>query len=245
MASNDDTAELTDTQRSTFASKLRELKQKGSSLLVVGNVPDAAAVQACHWMLGDDTVTERRRLFISTDPDLPTISDRLSTPPDRLHPETTKLVTWTAASRSVATTSLSQPPQPPYEEITPVHVESDQLAKLGIAISREIEAFEEIAGGLSPSELRVCFDSLTALSANYDAREIFQFLHILIGRIRNVNGMAHFHFPVDYASKQVKQIAPLFDATIELRIADGKPQQRWHLRDVDLTSGWLTPSPSY
>lgn len=242
VSQGDDDDGVTDTDRSAFVSKLRELKEDGSALLVVGSVPDTAAIEACHWLFGDDTVRERRRLFVSTDPDRPGISDRLSTPPDQLHPETTRLVTWTAASRSTATTSPSRPPEPPYDEIEPVRVESDDLGELGIAISREIETFEDVAGGLSPSELRVCFDSLAALSANCDRSEVFQFLHVLVGRIRSARAMAHFHLPVDYDSTIVRQFTPIFDAAIELRIADGTPEQRWHLLEEGLSSEWLTPS---
>jgi len=245
MVSQGEGGELTDTDRSAFVSKLRELKRSGSSLLVVGNVPDSAAVDACHWMLGDETVTERRRLFVSTKPDAPRISDRLSASPDRLDPETTAIVSWTAASRSAATASPSEPPQPPSEGIEPIRVESGQLSELGVAIAREVEAFEEAADGLSPSELRVCFDSLVPLSAACENAALFRFLHVLIGRIRSAGAMAHFHFPVAHDSRQVRELVPLFDATIELRIADGRTQQRWHLREENLSSGWLTPSASY
>ena len=239
MVSHDEGEDLTDTERRTFVSRLQDLKQNGSSLLIVGNVPDTAATRACHWMLGDAASTDRRRLFVSTECGLPTVTDRLSTPPERLDPKTTKLVTWTADSRS---TTAPPSPQSPNARVTPARVGSEKLSELGIAISREIEAFEEIASGLAPSELRICFDSLAALLADYDRNEIFQFLHVLIGRIRSVQAMAHFHFPVDHDSKPVRQFAPLFDATIELRIVDGQPRQRWHLHDEDITSDWLTPS---
>ena len=245
MVSHGEGDELTDTEQNTFVSKLQQLKENGSSLLVVGNVPDKAAKQACHWMLGDDSVTERRRLFVSTDPDLPSISERLSTSPDRLDPETTKLITWTTNLRSTSTVAPAQPPQPPYDSIEPVQVESGKLTELGITISREIKSFQELADELSPSELRICFDSLTALAEEYDQKKLFQFLHILVDRIRSVQAMAHFHFPVDYESTQVKQIAPVFDAIIELRMIDGEPKQRWHLRDEGISSGWITPSPSF
>lgn len=241
MVSHDGSGELTDTERREFVSRLRELKQKGASLLVVGNVSDATAAQGCHWMLGDTESTDRRRLFVSTSGTLPSITNRLSTPLEQLRPDTTTLVTWTAESRNTATAS---PPQPPNSTITPVHVESEQLSELGITISREIKAFEDIAGELVPSELRICFDSLSALFAEYDSDEIFRFLHVLIGRIRSVRAMGHFHLPVDRDSELVQQIAPLFDATIELRSVDGRVQQRWHLRDGDITSNWLTLSPA-
>lgn len=243
MVSSGGEDEPAEADRDAFVSKLQELKRKGSALLVVGNVPDSAAVEACNWMLGDDAMADRRRLFVSTDPDSPSISDRLATSPDRLRPETAALVTWTATSRSAAT-GVSGPPEPPYDGITPTRVESSTLGALGVAISREIEAFEEVDDGLAPSELRVCFDSLVALSANYDDGAVFRFLHVLVGRIRSVRAMAHFHFPVEYDSERVRRLAPLFDATIELRVAEGQPQQRWHLQGDDITSDWIAPSDS-
>ncbi|MFC4549797.1 MULTISPECIES: DUF7504 family protein [Halorussus] len=239
MVSHDEGSGLTDTERQRFVSTLQNLKQNGSSLLVVGSVPDSAATQACHRMLGDVTARDRRRLFVSTDPALPTVTDRLSASHERLRSDRTTLVTWTAKSRSAATASPSHQSS---DGIPTVSVESDRLADLGIAISREIEAFEEIAVELAPSELRVCFDSLSALVADYEREEVFRFLHVLVGRIRSVQAMAHFHLPVDYDSELVAQFAPLFDAIIELRIVDDRAQQRWHLRDENITSQWLTPS---
>lgn len=238
MVSHGEDGELTDTERREFVERLRELKQDGSSLLVVGNIPDAAAARACHWMLGDATSADRRRLFVSTDWTLPGISDRLSTPSEQLRPDATTLITWSADERSAAAT----PPQPTRTEVAPVHVESERLAELGIAISEEIETFEAIAGELAPSELRVCFDSLTALLADYETDEIFRFLHVLIGRICSVRAMAHFHLPLEYDSDPVQRLAPLFDAVIELRVVDDRVQQRWHLRDEQIRSQWLTPS---
>lgn len=242
MVSHEDDNDPTDTDHHTFVSRLRELKQNGSSLLIVGEVPDSAAVQACHWMLGDSSVRDRRRLFVLTAPDRPSVADRLSTSPARLRPETTRIVRWTTESRSAVTAAPARPPEPPYEEFEPVQVGSDRLAELGITVSSEIEAFEETAGGLAPSELRLCFDSLATLSAEYDHEKLFQFLHVLIGRVRSVRAMAHFHFPVTYDSTAVTELEPLFDATVELRISNGEPEQRWHLSDEDITSAWLTPS---
>lgn len=241
MVSHDKGDDLTDTERNTFVSRLKELKQNGSSLLIVGNIPDTTAAQACHWMLGNANSTDRRRLFISTDSNLPSITDRLSTSSEQLHADTTTLITWSANARSTTAT----PPQPMATEVTPVHVESNQLSELGITISQEIKTFEAIAGELAPSELRVCFDSLTALYTDYTADAIFRFLHILIGRIRTVQAMAHFHLPLDYDSNQVQQLAPLFDAIIELRVVDDQCQQQWHLQAEEIRSQWLTPTSSW
>lgn len=238
MRSHDEGDELTDAERREFVSRLRELKRNGSSLLVVGNAPDTAAVQACRWMVGDATSANRYRLFVSTDADLPSITDRLAVPPEELQLDTTTLVTWTASARSTAAT----PQRPMDAELPPVHVESDRLAELGITISEEIETLEVIAGEFAPSELRVCFDSLTALFADYETEKVFQFLHVLIGRVRSVRAMAHFHLPVDYDSDVVKRLAPLFDAVIELRTVDDRTQQRWHLQGEEITSPWLTPA---
>lgn len=52
--------------------------------------------------------------------------------------------------------------------------------------------------------------------------------------------MGHMHLPVDYDSNIVHLLKPLFDAVVELREKDGEPQQRWHLLESDLRTGWIS-----
>jgi len=229
--------QLTDRERQQFTAALSRLKEQGAALLVVGNVLDHSYTQACSNMLGDDSAACRHRLFISTDTDLPSVSDRLASHHTQLTSETAKRLTWNSQSRSAASAAHSAQPQ-----IPSVHVDGDSLANLGIRISEAIAELDDLAGGLAPAELRVCFDSLQSLLSDYDQESVFRFLHILIGRLRTVHAMGHFHLPVDHDSEVVDLFSELFDATIELQIGDRQLQQRWHLHDVDITSEWLTLS---
>ncbi|WP_158055593.1 DUF7504 family protein [Halorussus halophilus] len=223
----------TEQEHHEFASALSQLKQRGASLLVVGNLPDQEYARACSNLLGDTTAAQRRRLFVTTDNDLPSITDRLPSH-DQLTPETARLVTWTAQERSAAVAS-----QTDHRQIPEVQVPGNQLSGLGITISEEIAEFESIADGLAPAELRVCFDSLEALLSEYPHEDVFRFLHVLIGRIRSVNAMGHFHLPIDRTSEEVQVFADLFDIVLELRVAHNEVQQRFHLQDAEITSDWL------
>lgn len=217
-----------------LTSTLSELKQKGSALLIVGTIPDAKYVQACSRLLGDESAGPRRRLFITTDTDLPSVSDRFIAHPNQPSPDKARQIIWESQSRSAAASQTSIEPQ-----IPSTRIHDGGLSQLGITISEEITELNETADGLDPAELRVCFNSLESLLSDYDQESVLQFLHILIGRLRSVQAMGHFHLPVNKDSERVKLLAELFDATIELRIAHTSLQQRWHLHDADLTSTWL------
>jgi len=226
---------LTHKERQQFTAALSRLKQRGAALLVVGNVPNQSYAQVCSHMLGDDNAATRRRLFISTDTDVPSVADRFAVHHTELLPEITKQLTWNSGSRSAAS-----PPQSASSQVPSVSVDGDQLGKFGVAISEAITEFDEAADGLDPAELRVCFDSLQTLLSDHNRESVFRFLHVLIGRLQTVNAMSHFHLPIDWESEAVQLFSELFDATVELQIANNQVQQRWHLRDVDITSDWLS-----
>ena len=61
---------------------------------------------------------------------------------------------------------------------------------------------------------------------------------MLTERVRSVRGLAHYHLPVDAEDDIAHVFRPLFDAVVELRVADGRPQQRWSLVDGP-SSDWL------
>lgn len=222
-----------------FAAHLAQLKQDGCALLIVGRVPTDQYVQACARLLGDDDAGPRRRLFVITDTDLPGVSNRYALPSTRISPATTKQIAWRSEARSTATTAPTDTP-----DIPTTHLHDSGLANLGIEISDAIETFDEQADGLSPAELRLCFNSLDSLLSEHPRAAVFRFLHILIGRLHNVHGMGHFHLPVARETEVVRLFEELFDATIELRLHDSTFQHRWHLHEADLTSTWLPMAQS-
>lgn len=211
------------TETAAFTQALASLKRRGSNLLLVGAANDHAHVDACRRLLGDDGPT-RRRLFVLTDRDhsaVPSARDDVAVV------EYESMTRSAASAQDGAAGGLG-----PAERVV-------TLDGLGDAARSAIESFDRDAGGLSPAELRLCFDSLRPLLEEHSEQRVFRFLHALTGDVRDVSGMAHFHLPVAYDDPTVRTIAPLFDAVVEVRAAGGEPQQRWHLREEDISTEWL------
>ena len=217
-----------------FAAYLSELKERGSATLVVGELPSDSYTSFCGDMLGDSTSDPRFRVRVTTDA-ARDIATRVETDPSPAAGRVpTRHIVSTFDSRSATTASAIA-----RERDTVTHVKDASLATLGVAISREIKAFEERNGGLEPAELRVCFDSLRPLIEEFDEAQVFKFLHILTGRIRSTSGMGHFHLQVESDDLAVETFAGLFDAVIELARRNDQLVQCWRVRDPDLTSGWI------
>ncbi|EFW92442.1 hypothetical protein ZOD2009_09043 [Haladaptatus paucihalophilus DX253] len=207
-----------------FTRELAELKRRGSGLLVVGTKPPMQ--RACERFLGDATETPRRRVFVRTD------GERHHTHAGA-H-EDTKFIEQVTDTRSTAAVSNVG------NRADTTVLRTQKLAPLGIEISGAIDEFERECGPLAPGELRVCFDSLTPLIEEHDPESVFRFLHVLIGRIKTVNGMGHFHLPAEMDSTIVRTLLPVFDAAVEVRVNGSNAEQRWHLVERDVTTEWLS-----
>lgn len=222
-------------ETTALVQELDALKQRGSNLLVVGSrMPDAHET-ACWQFLGETSTEARRRLFVLADSCRP-VSER---PPfATTDPDNHAIVRYDATSRSAAATSPN-PATTPNTASIPERAAEGDLGRLGISISEAIAEFEATSGGLSPAELRLCFDSLTPLVSEHDPETLFRFLHLLTHRVRSVGGMGHYHLTTDRSNRTVALLEPLFDAVIELCLRDGVLYQRWYLHDGGLTTGWL------
>lgn len=219
-------------ETTALVQELDELKQRGSNLLVVGSRMPAAHRAACQQFLGEASAEPRRRLFALADP-CTSIEERI--PETGVDPDSLRVVRYAAESRSAtATPPASQP-----DSIDETTIEHDDIGEFGRALSRAIVEFEAASGGLSPAELRLCFDSLTPLLSEYEPETAFRFLHLLTQRVRAVDGMGHYHLTTDRNTRTVALLEPLFDAVVELCLHDGALHQRWYLRERGLTTGWL------
>ncbi|PSP75390.1 hypothetical protein BRC81_15870 [Halobacteriales archaeon QS_1_68_20] len=216
-------------QGDAFRVRLQELKEQGSAILLVGEVPSNVRDRACERLLGEAETLPRHRLLVFTN-GRGGIESRL-----RAHDPgrgSTEVIT-AAVTRSTATGSRVDA-DVPVRELDP-----DSLRDLGGAISAWVDETEESQGTLAHGELRLCVNSLSPLLEVHGERPVFEFVVVTAARVRAVAGMAHFHLPVASDADVAKLIAPAVDAVIELRTDDGEPQQRWHLVDEDLQSRWL------
>jgi hypothetical protein len=235
--SGDDSGHDADATR--FARELNSLKRRGSALLVVGTVPDEMYERASRQMLGDERAADpRRRLVVSDDP---SVGERLSwTGPTT--PEYARVVARETSARSTATAAASAGASDPTLGATgaaKVHNVDSSLDELGATLTDIVEQFDAAAGGLAAAELRVAFDCLSTLLAQYDEQTVFRFLHVLTNQVRGRKGMAHFRLPKPVDAQSVRALEPLFDAVIELRVDGGELQQRWHFVERPFVSEWL------
>lgn len=85
------------------------------------------------------------------------------------------------------------------------------LTGLGISISQHLETFSQ-----DENQIVACFHSLTPLLQYADTQRVFRFLHVLTGRLKSVNAVAHFHMdPGAHDQQTISTLMQLFDAVIE------------------------------
>ena len=233
-----------------FRHRLADLKRNGCNVLLVGT---DALDAACERLLGESSAGPRYRLFVTTDSRPPTADARLRSVQSGPYSDSAAVVDWAADVRGgsaadvrdgSATDEAAGRRSPGVRNSSDssffrTTVESDDLRDLGTAVEETVERFEAEAGGLSPAELRLCFDSLVPLVADYDERSVRRFLLALTETVERFDGMAHYHLPAEYDSETVDSIAALFDAVVEVRYGTSEIEQRWHLAEPDITTGWL------
>lgn len=210
----------------TFAQTLSELKRKGSNLLLVGESESAAHRTACRRLMGFDGDDPRRRVYVLT-----------------RGAEGCAAVPESASTASVGSTHLvrhedADAPEPIAPTVEEAVVDNDLLSALGTTVLGTVDGIEDETQ-LDPGELRLCLDSVRPLLQHHRSETVFRLLHMVTSRVRQSTGMGHFHLRLDHENDYVRLLEPLFDATVEVRVDDGAVEQRWHLRDSEVTSDWL------
>lgn len=247
-----------DPEAAAFPRALAQLKREGANVLVVGAVPEAIHERVSSKLLGTaDGSTPRRRVLAysgvgpeSTErrlpadgnrdrdhlrvlvQDLPVRSGTTATDAgvDRHGPATgngRRRETGTGNGRGTA---------------LPVTTVPDDLGEFGAAITGAIDDLEPGDDGLDPADLRLCLDSVASLLGSHDRSAVLVFLHLVAERVDAVDGLGHYHLPVDRSEEVVSTLVPLFDVTVELRVRCDVAEQRWHLLD-DVSSEWLPLDP--
>lgn len=227
------------TGSSEFAAALSRLKQRGSALLVVGNVTQEVHQLACRQLMGDLSM-HRQRLFVTTDGSSTGVRSAIAgETKHRNH-----VIEYSMNCRSAAESGVQN--EVPMD--TGIDAELDAEAAsytsagspsdLAAAIVHNIQYIEREAEPLAQGELRVCIDSLSPLIES-NRREIpLRLVRYTAIVTQRRQGIVHAHLPVSPDTELTYLFEPLVDAVVELRIADGSPQQRWHLIDDRMTSDW-------
>lgn len=217
------------TDEAAFAQSLSALKERGSNLLVVGTAIEGAHREACDRLLGDADGVPRRRVFVRAHG-----SGRCGLgPAPGASPRETRVVERATQTRSAADAASSGSLFPT------TRVDDGSLEDLATAVVDEVDALADTAVDPEPSELRLCFDSLQPILAENDVAAVYDALERITTRVREYRGMGHYHLPAEPDHRDVRQLEPLFDAVIELRLRDGRADHNWTLPEADVESGWL------
>lgn len=217
-----------------FPGTLSTLKSNGANVLVVGTVPDDVRLRASRQLLGAPEGPPRRRILAFTGYDATSVDQRLparsSRDPDHLQVVVDDVDVRSAVPEPGGDAAGTDP------AIT--RIASGDLSEFGTALTDAIDDLDEVAEGLDPAELRLCLDSVAALIDRHDRSSVLVLLHLLTERVNRVDGIGHYHLPVDRDAELVSTFVPLVDVTVALRVRDGRAEQRWHLAD-GTSSEWL------
>ncbi|WP_121821567.1 DUF7504 family protein [Halostella salina] len=204
-----------------FSQALADLKRDGCNVLVVGGASESADRGVCRRLLGDAGEDTRTRLFVFTEN-----VDARERVPEGFGDGDRVLLQHDAET-------AAEPPE--WASAVDARMLS-ALCREFVAVVDEYEAERE---GLDPGELRVCVDSLVPLLNDHASENVFRLLHMVTARVREADGMGHFHLPVGREADAVNLLEPLFDAVVEVRAADGTPEHRWQLRESGVSSDWI------
>lgn len=203
-----------------FARTLSALKERGSNLLVVGTVYDRGHVAVCERLLGEPAA-HRRRLLVRTDGSCGTVPS-----------------TGDGDVRVVE----QRPPGMDGPDPAGVSVDSVVEGDIGALGRAAVDAFDGLAADgddPEPAEMRLCVDSLRPLLVHHPEGEVRRFVDRLSDRVAADDGMGHFHLPAGSEDRYVSLLTPVVDAVVEVRVRGGEPQQRWHVFEGAVDSGWL------
>jgi KaiC/GvpD/RAD55 family RecA-like ATPase len=202
----------------TFAQRLERLKREGANLLLVGDAtPEAHAAASRRLLTGAER--SHRHLFVFARG-----ADVCTSLP--------------AAADSGAARVVSQAPGEWSDDLPETVVDDPSPDALATAVVEELNALDDES--VAPGDLRICFDSITSLVQGNDSEDVFRALHLVTSRVRQVRGLGHFHLRFGRDEDYVRLLEPVFDAIVELRVTDATPEQRWYLRDSEVTSDWIS-----
>jgi hypothetical protein len=211
-----------------FADALGRLQRDGGALLVVGATPGTTHERACGRMLGS---REQPRVVCRTDGSC-SVGAAHAGPDDRL------IDLGVDARRAVASPETAGDGATVGTETAPSaggpeRIVAETPAEFGARVS---EAVADLPDDVE--DPRICVDSLLPLVETLGEERAFEWYHTVAADVREARGVCHAHLPVARDEEIVARFEALVDATVELRLVDGRPEQRWFVHD-SVTSDWL------
>ncbi|MFD1512657.1 DUF7504 family protein [Halomarina rubra] len=230
VATTDDTSVVTDDSR--FGEALRDLKRRGCSLLVTGEVPFETRAAMSRRLFG--TPDERRYRLLG-------VTNTVGLPVDRYLPsgvapagDDVTVVDFADELRG-ATASESPTSATPRPTVRTDDV--DRLATLRTSMTSAIDRIGDRVGPFVAGELRVGVASLRGPfedGGDHARATIEHLVEDVVGH----RGMVHCHLLGGTAA--VADLTDAFDVRIELRDrGTGVPEHRWVVPDRSVQTQWV------
>lgn len=206
-----------DGQRSRFAAELDRLKREGSAVLVRD---DGAGHGVCTALQGSEAERRRRVLVRAADAEV------LPVPPSGA-----TVVDVTPRDARSASTQGG-------DAFDPASVdrrvgEAEAIEPVATAVREVVEGIDE---AVSPGELRVCLGRLSPYLARQGADAVSDAVESVMGAVKERRGMGHAHL----SCPPPDALAAVFDVTVAVRRApSGLQEERWHLHEADIDTGWI------
>jgi hypothetical protein len=220
--------------------QLGYLKRNGCNLLVTGNVGEEVSHKITRKLLGAPDISRTRILGLTNrdrEDAVDLLPDGVRATDERVHFIEYDCGTRTATAVDPPESASAAGADPAATDSGPASFDSD-TARVGSDLDDLRNAFcdaittAKIANsGFESAELRISLLTLSHLVDQYDSAAVDRFVSAVADHVRGVSGMAHYHLPVADDSRTVRRFSSLFDARIELRKKQGRPEQRLHFSD--------------
>lgn len=180
----------------------------GTNVLLLSPALESAGRQACGALSTGARSTGRDVLVVSFTETPDDIIQRLRSRATAAGPSKIGIISVGDSTRSATATDGGGPTGP--VAISTLSSPGD-LTGMGITITEQLR--EWVGDG---KQVAVCFDSLSMLLQYTDVDRTFRFLHVITGRLRKVDAIAHFHMdPTVHEDRTLNTVKTLFDAAME------------------------------
>jgi len=219
-----------------FSQELAALKRQGCNVLVVNDPSGSDA--ACERLLGGSDL-DRRHVFVPTTTSVSHVLDRHE--PRRTDPAYFGVVDASTATRGAAQAAPSPGSAAQVDAGSTWYSRADELGDADDLYQQIDEHLTRVSEDAeSPSEVRLCIDSLDPLFDAMSEETLFHFLHAVTSRVRQERGLGHCHIAAGVDPEAIAVIEPLFDATIHVETTDdGTVKQRWQLHESEQVTDWF------
>ncbi|WP_458206095.1 DUF7504 family protein [Haladaptatus sp. NG-SE-30] len=170
---------------SAFQSHLGTLRQRGSNLLVTGEVSQGVANRASQTLFGDEA-HDRKRVLALTDAGVDTADDHFQSGVG-CDDDSVWLIDRGNRRRAVPQSATGAD-----TELPPLDGQNG-IRELREEIVTAIGFYDDAAGGVEPAAIRLGINSLNYLVDEHELVAVKRFLRSVGALMKGVHGMGHYH----------------------------------------------------